>query len=61
MTSLWGKEGVWEDGYLIFRWRIVKAHVTDHLIGAEQKIPGRPVKTKYLGDVEAPVKLGTKP
>lgn len=35
--------------------------MTDHVIGAEQKIPGRHVKTKYLGDVEAPVKLGTKP
>ena len=48
-------------GYLILHWRMVRAHVTDHLIGAEQKIPGRPVKTKFLGDVDTPIKLGTKP
>ena len=48
-------------GYLILHWRMVRAHVTDHLIGAEQKIPCRHVKTKFLGDVDTPIKLGTKP
>ena len=33
----------------------------DDLIGADQKIPDRPVETAYLGEVETAARLGIEP
>ena len=38
-----------------------KAHVTDHLIGADQKILDWPVKTAYPGEIEIAIRLGIEP
>lgn len=48
-------------GYLIFLWGMERAHVTDDLIGADHKIPDWPVKTTFLGEAEASIRLGIKP
>ena len=35
-----------------------RAHITDYLVVADQKIPDQPVKTTFLKEVKIEVKLG---
>lgn len=54
-------KGVYIADYLIFLWGQERAHVTDCLIGADQKIPDRLVKTTFLGEVESSARSGINP
>lgn len=47
--------------YFIFHWRMERIHVTDYLIGADQKVSDRAVKITFLGEDEAvAIRLGIK-
>ena len=39
---------------------VKRAHLTSYLIGADQKIPNRLIKTTFLGKVETAIKLDVK-
>ena len=38
-----------------------RAHVTNYLIGADERILDWPVKTTFLGEAEIVIKLGIEP
>lgn len=54
------REGSYRADCVFFTWGMEKAHVTDDVIGVDQKIPDGLTKSMFLGVFEMAIRSGIK-